>query len=318
MRKLIVATMVATIIICGLSVSGMGQTPDANGAQAKAEQMLKQARAAIGSEAQLSALTSLSALLTSHRNAGGTPVARELEYDILLPDKFRRRESTEPFTTVTVMDDDSVSTRSIPNPAASAGSDPLRENSNYPQAQVRRRADFLRVLLSLLLALPATEAAKYSYAGEWIDPDSSVEKADMPSKADMIDVEAKDGFAARLYLDQKTHRLTALTYRGQQLSYALRATANRMGEAPPIAKSASPAVRREALEKRRDLFEVFLSKAPMADYRWVLADYKNVKGVSLPHSLTKSEAGHDYEEWAINEFKLNPKLTAAMFAQPQK
>jgi hypothetical protein len=296
----------------------MGQTPqtpqmhDANEAQAKAAQLLKQARAAIGSEAQLSALTGLSAALTSHRTVGTTQQARDIEYDILLPDKFRRRESSEPFTTVTVMDDDSISTRSIPNPAANAGGDPLRENSNYPQAQMRRRADFLRVLLSLMLALPAAEAAQYSYVGEWREPDGSGDKADM------IDVAAKDGFAARLYLDQKTHRLMALTYRGQQLSYALRATANRMESAPSLAKTASPAARREALEKRRDLFEVFLSKAPLTDYRWVFADYKNVKGVSLPHALTKSEAGHDYEEWAISLFKLNPKLTAAMFAQPQK
>ena len=317
MRKLIAATLVVFAwSVLGVAW-GVAQTPNPNEAEAKAGQLLKQARAAIGSEAQLNALTSLSALVTSHRTVGATQV-RDLEYDILLPDKFRRRESSEPFTTVTVMDDDNISTRSIPNPAASAGADPLRENSNYPQAQVRRRADFLRVLLSLLLALPATEAAKYSYVGEWVDPDGHSEKADMPNKADMIDVEAKDGFAARLYLDQKTHRLMALTYRGQQLSYALRATANRMGEAPPIAKSASPAARREALEKRRDLFEVFLSKAPLTDYRWVFADYKNVKGVLLPHALTKSEAGHDYEEWVITQFKLNPKLTAAMFAQPQK
>ncbi len=311
MRKLI-AIAIAVFL---LPVFGMGQASlnaqDANEAQAKAEKILKQARAAIGSEAQLSALTSLSAQLTSHRTVGATPVTRDIEYDILLPDKFRRRESSEPFTTVTVMDDDNVSTRSIPNPA-SAGGDPLRENSNYPQAQVRRRADFLRVLLSLMLALPAPEAAKYSYVGEWLDSDGHGEKADM------IDVAAKDGFAARLYLNQKTHRLVALTYHGQQLSYALRATANRMGNAPPPNKAASPAARREELEKRRDLFEVFLSKAPLTDYRWVFADYKNVKGVSLPHSLTKSEAGHDYEEWAISLFKLNPKLTAAMFTQPQK
>ncbi len=312
MRKLIAVTLVVFAWSVLGAAWGMAQTPDAHEAQAKAEQLLKHARAAIGSETQLTALTSLSALITSHRTVGSTQAQRDIEYDILLPDKFRRRESSEPFTTVTVMDEDNLSsTRSIPNPA-SAGGDPLRENSNYPQAQMRRRADFLRVLLSLMLTLPATEAAKYRYVGEWIDPDSSVEKADM------IDVEAKDGFAARLYLAQKTHRLMALTYQGPQLSYAMRATANRMGEAPPIAKSASPAARREAFEKRRDLFEVFLSKAPMTDYRWVLTDYKNVKGVSLPHSVTKSEAGHDYEEWVITQFKLNPKLTAAMFAQPQK
>jgi hypothetical protein len=301
-----------TICLFLLSFVALAQAPDQ---QAKAAQILAQARAAIGSEAQLKALKSLSASITSRRTIGGTHLERDIEYDILLPDKVRRRESRQPFTQVTVMQDDNAVTYNVPNPV-SAGGDLLRENSSDPQAQARRRADFARMLLGLLLTTPYAEGVEYRYAGEHTEPDGT---------AELIDVKGPEGFAARLYIDRQTHRLLVLTYQGKQLSQAVQTMARLAGKAAPQRapqenKKLTPEQQAQrqveqwaAAEKRRKQFEEALAQAPEVEYRWEFSAYKPVKGLTLPHRVTRSEAGHEYEEWEVSAFRLNPKLTAATF-----
>lgn len=290
-------------------ISGAALAQENNAA--KAEQVLSQARAAIGDASKQKALSSLSAAVTSARIINGNPAESEIEYDILLPDKFRRRESRQPFATVTVIDDDSTATYRVPMDNATGAQD--RESLNDPQAQARRKDDFARVLLGFLLQPPSYESVTYSYAGEHKEPEGT---------ADMIDVKGKSGFATRLYVDQKTGRLLMLSYRGKQLSVATRALARSRNAAPAPAVETGASVeqkerarqaRAAMLEQRRKEFEEALAKAPEVEYRWVFSDYKNVKGYMLPHRVVKSEAGHDFEEWTISAFKINPKLNAALF-----
>ena len=279
----------------------------------KAEQIMQQARAAIRSEAQAKTLKTLSVAMTIHRTIGETHLERDIDYDITLPDTFRRHESQQPFTTVTAMQEDSYQTYYVPNPAARAA-DVLRENSNDPHAITRRRADFTRVLLGLLLISPASEPVEYKYVGEFKELDVL---------ADMIDVTGKDGFKARLYLDRKTKTLLMLTYQSKQLSHAVRALARQISSqpktvVPPDNKKLSEmqiAQRQVAqwaeVEQRRKMFEEALAQAPEVEYRWEFSDYKNIKGINFPYRVVKMEANHEYEEWDINAFRINPKLQAA-------
>ncbi|HEX4951425.1 MAG TPA: hypothetical protein VFZ34_32505 [Blastocatellia bacterium] len=310
MNKWIITSAVFVL----LTITAGAQTPEA-----KAAQILQQARAAIGTETQLKALKSLSVSITSRRTIGGINLERDLEYDILLPDKVRRRESRQPFTTITVLQDENAVTYSVPNPI-NAGGDLLRENSSAPQAQARRRADFARMLLGLLLTTPFSERVEYTYAGEHKEPDGT---------AEMIDVKGPEGFAARLYIEQQTHRFLALSYRDKQLSHAVRAMARLTGNASQRAsqdnkkltpeQQAQRQVERWAeLEKRRRQFEEALAQAPEVEYRWVFSDHKAVKGLTLPHRLTRTEAGQEYEEWEVNAFKLNPKLSEDIFGIKKK
>lgn len=296
----------ALFVLCFVSVTGFAQ----DNSVAKAEQVLKQARAAIGDPVKLKALSSLSASVTSQRTVNGNPAESEIEYDIILPDKFRRRENRQPFTTVTVIDDDSTSTYRMP--LSVNGETQTRETLNDPIMQARRKDDYTRVLLGWLLMAPAYETVEYSYAGEHKEPDGT---------ADMIDAKSQTGFTTRLYIDQKTSRLLMLTYRGKQLSFATRALARSTPTTPSqtdanlsaAQKESARQARTAALEKRRKEFEEALAKAPEVEYRWVFSDYKNVKGYMLPHRVVKSEAGHEFEEWTITSFKINPKLNAALF-----
>ena len=38
---------------------------------------------------------------------------------------------------------------------------------------------------------------------------------------------------------------------------------------------------------------------------------RNIKGINFPHHVVKSEANHEYEEWDISAFRINPKLQPA-------
>ncbi len=297
--------LIITLAVFTLSTLTLAQS------DAKAEKIVQQARAAISSEAQVKALKTLSVAMTIHRTIGETHMERDIDYDILFPDTFRRHESQQPFTTVTAMQDDSYQTYNIPNAAARAG-DVLRENSNDPQAATRRRADFTRVLLGLLLISPSSEPVEYSYVGEFKEPDTL---------ADMIDVKGKDGFKARLYIDQKSKHLLMLTYQSKQLSQAVRTLARQTSSqakknAPQEKLSPEQMAKREAeqwaeVEKRRKMFEEALAQAPEVEYRWEFSDYKNIKGINFPHHVVKSEANHEYEEWDISAFRINPKLQPA-------
>lgn len=308
MRQLIIATAILVLLI-GIA---SGQSTES---QAKAQEILTQARASIGTEAQLKALNSLSVSLTSRRTIGETHLERDLDYDILLPDKYRRRESRQPFTTITVMQDDAATTYSVPNPASSGG-DVLRENSGHSQAQVRRRAEFTRLLLGLLLTAPPAEGLEYNYAGE---------HKDLEGVADLIDVKGRDGFNTRLYIDRATHRLVMLTYQAKQLSHAVRTLARLMSNTAttrpvqdvkkmtPEQQAQRQVERWTEIERRHKQFEEALAQAPEVEYRWVFDQPKTVKGLTLPYHLSRLEAGYEYEEWEVSTFRVNPKLTAAAF-----
>ena len=308
MRQWII-TLLMAMLMASLVGTASAQSTEA---QTKAAEILKQARASIGTEAQLKALSSLSVSITSRRTIGETHLERDLEYDIQLPDKYRRRESRQPFTTITVMQDDSAATYSVPNPIGSGG-DVLRENSSHPEAQVRRRADFTRVLLGLLLTAPPAEALEYSYAGE---------HKDLEGVTEMIDVKGRDGFHARLYIDRATHHLVMLTYQAKQLSHAVRTVARLMANTPatragqsekkltPEEEAQRQVERWAEVEKRRKQFEDALAAAPEVEYRWVFDQHKTVKGLTMPYHLSRMEAGHEYEEWDVSAFRINPKLAA--------
>jgi hypothetical protein len=311
MRTWMITLMITMLLLFAFDGATSAQTD----AHAKANEILRQARASIGSDAQLKALTTLSVSITSRRTIGETHLERDLEYDILLPDKYRRRESRQPFTTITVMQDDQAATYSVPNPI-SAGGDILRETSNHPEAQLRRRADFTRMLLGLLLTAPPAEGLQYTYAGE---------HKDLDGVTDMIDVKGRDGFATRLYIDRATHRLVMLTYQAKQLSHAVRAVARMAASSATLRpgqeekkltqeQQAQRQVERwTEIEKRRKQFEEALAQAPEVEYRWVFNQHKTVKGLTLPYQLSRQEAGHEYEEWEVSAFRINPKLTGAAF-----
>src|SRR5438067_6713262 len=173
----------------------------ANAGDPKADELLKQARAAVGGEGKLAKVQGLSAAGTLARDMGDRQVTGELTIDLQLPDKMVRTDSMSPMGDATIVmitgiNGDTLLRNSktlnagpgmmirMP-PAPAAGSD--------AEAQGIRsaRADLARLTLAMLLTSPATMPLEFTHGGEAESPDG---------KADVINVKGPGNFAAQLFL----------------------------------------------------------------------------------------------------------------------
>ena len=85
MRKQVLA-MITAVTIPALALA---QAPDA---KVKAEQILKQARAAVGDEKKLKELQGLSITGTARSGAGERQMESDLEIEVLMPDKVKKTD----------------------------------------------------------------------------------------------------------------------------------------------------------------------------------------------------------------------------------
>lgn len=284
-----------------------------NSAKAEAEHLLTQARAAIGPEAKLKAINSLSVIGPTRRMLGDVPLESDVEYLVLLPDHFHRNEVRHPFTTVAVVDDDQTTYKRIPTDTV-LGNNLSSLVPNDPHIQVRRQAaqrnEFSRFMLGWFLTSPSYNPVEYSYAGETTEEGKAMK---------MIDVKGQGNFKVRLFLDQKSHQIQMITFRGRKLSEILTGMRN----APEIAQLSqqdesklTPEQKQERQAKInswRKEFQEAVAKAPAVEIRWAFGKFKKVDGLNLPHYLARYEDGAKFEEWEINQFKINPKLSPAAF-----
>ena len=178
----------------------------------------------------------------------------------------------------------------------------IRRGPGGPSADPKRaqaamqqgiRSDFARLSIGWLLTTPSSFPVEFSYAGEAEAPEG---------KADVLDVKGPGGFAARLFLDQKTHRPLMLTFNGIK---------------PRIVTERTPAVHKspEEMEKRAKEMEPEMSKQPVVEFRIHFSDYREVNGVSIPHKITKSIEDEVNEEMEIKNVKINPLLKPEKFVK---
>ena len=332
----------ATILILALVIpaSALGQAADP---QAKAAQILKQARAAIGDESKLKAVQSLTAVGNQRITFNGRQLESEVEVDLLMPDKVLRTTTSERGTNLLALNGDQLWVDFIPAMGAAgggpgggprfAGMRPGDGNANSPMAkyfQQQQRRELLQLVLGWLLAPPSGSEWQFSYLGDAQGPNGKVE---------VLDGKTADGIVTRLYIDQQTHHLVGLSYKAKQLRRAFGGRgpggpggpggqagqggqggnregaprANREGGGP----GQPPASDEDRERRRREIMENF-EKAPESDYRWAFDDYKGVGGLNLPHRLTKIEDGTPNEEWEITKFKINPKLNPEKFVKKER
>jgi hypothetical protein len=325
MRKLISTLMV----VFSVSVAAFAQNADA---QAKAEQVIKQARAALGDESKLKSLQALSITGSSRRTFGEFQLESELEIEMMLPDKIKRTDSSQRGTSVNALNGDKLWNDFTPamggggggffrggGPGGPGGPGGQSVMANYFQQQQRR--EMLQTMFGFLITAPTSSQVQYNYVGEAQGPDG---------KLDVVDAKFADGILTRLYFDQQSHRLIGLSYQGKQLSQMMRrgpgggpggpgqGGRRQEGGGQARGQGQQPQLSPEEIEQRRKEREEAFNKLPEVDYRWAFADYKNVGGLNLPHRLTKSEGNTPNEEWEISKYKINPKLTADKFEKKEK
>jgi hypothetical protein len=274
----------------------------------RADEVLKQARAAIGGE-RLQKIETLYVDGQYRRVFGDRQMGGEREISISLPDKYLVEDSMNPGGMGTSI----VNTRGLNGERAWSGSSggggmvirfgsgPSGAQTTPEQMEAAQRrlyqAEFARYLLAMILTPPASLQVEFKYAGE-----SDVE--DLP--AEVIDVTGPDRFSVRLFFDKKTYLPLLLSYRGPKPRVV---TVTRQGGERASAEELKK-TREEAEKKLRE-------EAPAApeevDFFIRLTDHKKVDGVTLPHKLTFLTESEVSEEFEISKYQVNPQFKADKF-----
>ncbi|HZN07381.1 MAG TPA: hypothetical protein VFB65_11385 [Pyrinomonadaceae bacterium] len=275
-------------------------------ADSRAEEVLKQAREAIGGE-RLQKLEGLHINGQYRRVLGDRQMAGDREISILLPNKYLVEDAMSMGGMITSI----INTRGLNGERAWSGSSGggnmiIRFGSGPGGAQLtpeqmeaaQRRmyqAEFSRYLLAMILT--PSFPVEYKYAGE-----SDVEDA----PADVVDVTGPDKFSARIFFDKKTHLPLLLSYRGPKPRTI---TMTREGGGPR-----SP----EDIKKARDEAEKKMQAEGPAvpeevDFYIRLTDHKKVDGLMLPHKLTFLTETEVSEEFEISKYQVNPQFKADKF-----
>jgi hypothetical protein len=272
---------------------------------ARAQEILKQARQAIGGDEQLQKIQGLQINGHFRRVFGERQMAGDREISILLPNKYLVEDALNTGGLSTAM----ISTHGLNGARAWSGNSgggggmffrmggPGGQQMSAEQMEEMQRriynAEFSRYLLATILTPSLT--VEYKYAGE-----SDVEDV----QADVIDVTGPDNFSVRVFFDKKSYIPLLLSYRGPKPRVmTMQRPAGSSRE--DIAK-----IREEAQKKMRE-------EAPAApeevDFYIRLTDHKKVGGLMLPHKLTFLTENEVSEEFEISKYQLNPQFKADRF-----
>ncbi len=275
-------------------------------ADSRADEVLKQARQAIGGEEQLQKLQGLHINGQYRRMFGERQMGGDREISILLPNKYLVEDAMNAGGLSTAM----INTRGLNGEKAwtassgggggmvfrMGGPGGMQATPEQMEAGLRRifSAEFSRYLLAMILTSPSSSPVEYKYVGE-----SEVEDA----QAEVIDVTGPDEFAMRIFFDKKSHLPLLLSYRGPK---------------PRVMTMTRQGGSREDLAKAREEAEKKMrSEAPVApeeiDFYIRLTDHRKVGGLTLPHKFTFLAGEEVSEEFEIKKYELNPQFKADLF-----
>lgn len=262
----------------------------------RAEEVLRQAREALGGEAKLKEIQNFSASGSFRRMSNGQEQAGERRMDLLLPDKYKISDTLSliagiELTLVSALNGNqawSDSRTSTGNAQVMTMRRGGNEQQNREDQARNLRAEFTRYMLALFLMPPPNSSIEFG--GEAEAPDG---------RADILVLKDANAVVARLFIDQKTHRPLMMTYRGVAVRMkTMKTTAGGSGDIDKITKDAqsNPPARQES------------------DMQMRLSDYKAEKGILLPHLISITVEDQPYEEWEVKSFKINSSdLTAKKF-----
>jgi hypothetical protein len=260
---------------------------------------MAQARAALGGEKNLNKVQGLTATGTYQRTMQDRQVSGEVTIELQLPDKLLRTESMSPMGDATIVTEQGVNGDRLlrhqrtlnapPGMVIRMGAAPTGDAE--AQAVRNAHADLARTVLAFLVTSSTSLPLEFSAASE-AESDEG--------KADVVDAKGAGNFAARIFLDQKSHRPLMLVYRG----VAPRVMIQTQQGPPP-----------EGGRGRGDMpHDAAAVQAPqVVDITLYLDDYKAVGGLMLPHRMARSIDGKPAEEMTFKTIKINPAFRPDTF-----
>ena len=300
MRSILLALAFALSAPCAVLAQQSAAT------ETQAQEILKQARAAIWDETKSKPLQSLSINASRRFTRGERQVEVEMTLEALLPDKFLQTDTIihsvglgftamrgvngsqawlssessaiaaeETKRAIAGIPSESASSRSGGGVGAMLGELGGAAGVIPPERSTVQsiHAGFARLMLVWLGATPSSLPVEFTYAGQ------AVAQSD-GRKADVLNITGPNKFAARLFIHPETRHMLMLSYRdGSRNRSAQEASAN----------------------------------AAESEARWVLSDFRNVNGLTLPHQLVIFLDGRPIEELSIKKVKINPSLKPDKF-----
>ena len=275
----------------------------------RAQQILKQAREAIGGEEQLLKVQSLHISGQYRRVFGERQLGGDREISILLPNKYLVEDAMNTGGLSTAM----ISSRGLNGDKAWSGNSggggamvfriagPGGQEASPEQMEATQRriynAEFSRYLLAMILTPPPAMTVEYKYAGE-----SDVEDV----QADVIDVSGPDNFSVRVFFGKKSHLPLLLSYRGPKPRVITMMRPSGGHAKPDDLKKAREEAQKKMAEEAPPVPEE-------VDFYIRLTDHKKVAGLMLPHRLTFLTENEVSEEFEISKYQVNPQFKADLF-----
>lgn len=299
------------LIVCGTLATirpGNGQTPPANAAPAAANdaaaRVIAEARMAMGGEVKLAAIKTFIATGRTRQVRGDNLVPIEFEIQAELPDKYARRDefpAQDAGPTVTGFNADRYVQSPAPQPPPARPGGPPPPTPQQLEAAARGqlanvKQDFARLMLGLFAGSYSSYPLTFAYVGQAEAPQG---------RADVIDVKGEGGFAARLFMDGKTHLPIMLSWQarpapargrgpapGGPAPAGVPPPAGAPGAAPPGASPAAP---------------------PPVENRLYFAEYRSFDGLQLPTRVRRAVAGDTTEETTFDRFRINARVDPRRF-----
>jgi hypothetical protein len=273
----------------------------------RAQEILKQARAAVGGDEQLKKIQGLNINGQYRRVFGERQLGGDREISIELPNKYYVEDSMNPGGLSTAL----INYRTLNGEHAwngqSGGGGGMVFRMTVPggatatpeqmEAGLRRMLtiEMARYLLAITLAGPESLALQYTYAGE-----SEVEGA----KAEVIDVTGPDKFAVRLFFDKNSHLPLLISYRGPKPRVVTMTRQTGGAQMKP-----------EDVKKARDEAEkkMMAEEPEEVDFYIRLTDHKKVGGLLLPFKFTFLTGEEVSEEFEVSKYQVNPQFKSDRF-----
>jgi hypothetical protein len=283
------------VIVAGSPTSGQNAgTAPAHPAD-QAARVIADARAALGGDAKLTAVKTLVVTGRTRQVRGDNLVPIEFEIQAELPDKFARRDefpAQDQGPTITGFNGERFLQIPPPQPppARPGGPPPPTPQQLDAQARVQlgnAKQDFARLMLGLFAASYPSHPLTFAYVGQAEAPQG---------RADVVDVKGPGDFAARLFVDAKTHLPIMLSWQARQPPPRGRGP----GGPPPAGAPAAggpPAG----------------GPPPPVENRLYFAEYRSFDGLQLPTRVRRAVAGDTTEETTFDRFRINARVDPRRF-----
>ncbi len=319
----------------GLRAAAGKQVPDSTSGEAAA--VLNATRQTLGGEKRLASIKTIVASGQTRQLQGDNLVPILFEINIELPDKYVRTDeiparesgpSSRGFNGDGLIQSGDVPMGGPrrggppPGPAAAPSRGPDRgaaagdkgAPSGPPNPSLAVKQDFARLTLGMFATSFSGYPLSFGHAGQAEAPEG---------KADVLDVKGAGNFAARLFIDSKTHLPLMLSWTtppnlvpvvaGQKPPATLPPGSVVFETPMPPSESASAEEKKKFEDEALALRKKAMASTRPTENRIYYADYREVDGLQLPFRLRRAVGATTVEETVFDRYRINARVDSRKF-----